>query len=81
MDFTKEEIKWLEKEKKEFLRLGNMLDELNQRAHSYISMQGRGAKEAQEQALQDFQNLIKPNEFIPSTSQDDFNNLIYFTRR
>lgn len=77
MEFTKEELQWLERDIKN-LRLGNMLEELNQRTREYLNP--FTVQQAQEQALADFRNYIKPGEFVATTEETDHKNRIYFRR-
>lgn len=78
MNFTKEELKWI-KETRKNLKIGNILDELNQRAHSYLGGHTK-PQEAQEQALRDFHNYVEPGEYVATTDKNDFKNHIYFKK-
>jgi hypothetical protein len=78
MNFTKEELTWMEEDHRKNFRLGNILEELNQRANAYLGFQGRTVAQAQEQALIDFRNYIKPGEYVPTTEETDHKNRIYF---
>ena len=77
MNFTKDELRWIKKTSK--AEIGDMLTELNQRTRQYTGMGiCSTVKRAQKQALIDFQNFIKPGEFIATTEKADFDNYIYF---
>lgn len=62
LPLTKNEIKWLEKSKKDRFYMGEILDEMNKRCRSY----GMSYKISQKQVMQDFQGLFDPNEIVPN---------------
>lgn len=76
MNFTKEEIKWINQTRN--LQIGNTLDELNTRTREYLGFQGRTVEQAQEQALIDFQRYIKSGEYIATTEKTDHDHFVYF---
>lgn len=61
MEFTEEELKWIHKDRPQ---LGDMLDELNQRARSYVNYSSLSVKKAQEKAMEDFKNHVKPGQYV-----------------
>lgn len=78
MEFTKEELEWIETTRKERKQIGNIVEELNQRTRAYIGYQQRNIEQAQEQALIDFQYFDKPKDLVATTTKTDFDNHIYF---
>lgn len=52
-------------------KLGDMLDELNQRCRSYIGFSGMTVAQAQEKALKDFEGFYQPGEYTPIPKPED----------
>lgn len=76
MEFTKEELAFLEKSKKRMV-FDDPLAEVNKRARSYVSFSSMTPSVAQRRALEDFANLdltgiVRVPKWNPSSGDDAF---------